>query len=142
MSCQKDLEFCAKKPHAAEEALFGKRLHIVDDEPDSLRILEAKLDRKGAEIKAFSDPMEGFSETLRHPPDLLLLDVMMPGMDGWSFYTRLRSNRTLLKLPVLFVTCIADHRIESEMQQGKLCATLPKPVVTEELFEKIALLLT
>jgi CheY-like chemotaxis protein len=125
------------RPHA----LTGRRIYILDDETDPITILETNLSRCGAETRSFSRPGPAFASIKKSPPDLLLLDIMMPEMDGWEFYSSLRDDPELRRLPVLFVTCLSEHDIEAEMEQDGLCATLSKPVFRDQLIEKVAQLL-
>ncbi|HKK18389.1 MAG TPA: response regulator [Opitutales bacterium] len=128
----------AKDP---KHLLDGKRVCILDDENDPITILEANLKKCGAQTRSFSRPGPAMEHLKRDPPDILLLDIMMPEMDGWVFYTSLRDEPELRELPVLFVTCLSEKDIEREMEQDHLCATLSKPVFREQLFEKMAQLL-
>lgn len=130
-----------QKPKS-DPAFNTKVVYIIDDDADAVRILTSHLEKHFADVVGFTEPAGAYERIVAQPPDILLLDVMMPEMDGWVFYTRLRAEESLARLPVLFVTCLADHEVEKEMQEDHLCATLPKPVVREELLEKLAQLLT
>jgi CheY-like chemotaxis protein len=127
-----------------KEALYslsGKRVCIVDDEPDPIEIMEAYLSGFGLEIESFTQPITAMDHIKNEMPDILLLDVMMPDLDGWDFYTQLRIDARTRDLPVLFVTCLTDSDIEPEMQEGRLCATLSKPVDRNQLINKMVELL-
>jgi DNA-binding response OmpR family regulator len=120
-----------------KKILNGKRVCIIDDEPDPIEILEAYLSGYGLEIESFTSPSAAMEHIQSETPDILLLDVMMPEFDGWGFYTQLRSTDAMSALPVLFVTCLTDAEVEPEMQEGNLCATLSKPVDRQQLIAKM-----
>ncbi len=124
-----------------ESALAGKNICLLDDEQDPIDILSAYLRRYNTRIDGFTDPTAAMAHLKERRPDILLLDVMMPGIDGWDFYNKVRKDARLANLPVLFVTCLADHEIEPEMEEGHLCATLSKPVDRKLLIHKIVDLL-
>jgi CheY-like chemotaxis protein len=124
-----------------KQLLEGKRACILDDEKDPVTILEANLKKLGVETQSFNQAGPALEYLRNDPPDILLLDIMMPGMDGWVFYTTLRSEPELRTLPVLFVTCLSEHDLESEMEEDGLCATLSKPVFRDQLIDKMVQLL-
>ncbi|PXA03399.1 hypothetical protein DDZ13_11935 [Coraliomargarita sinensis] len=121
--------------------LKGKRVCILDDESAPIAILEANLAKFGLQTHSFNQPGPALTHLRTDRPDILLLDIMMPEMDGWEFYTTIRSEPELNDLPVLFVTCLADQELEREMEQDGLCATLSKPVFSDQLLEKLMQLL-
>lgn len=121
--------------------LAGKRACILDDENDPIKILEANLSKYGVQTQSFNRAGPALEHIKEDPPDILLLDIMMPDMDGWAFYTTLRYDLGLHRLPVLFVTCLADQDLEREMEQDGLCATLSKPIFHDQLIEKMVQLL-
>lgn len=121
--------------------LNGKTIYMLDDEDYPVEIIEAYLAGHNINFVAFNRAEPAIEQLKTVKPDLLLLDVMMPGMDGWDFYTRLRGIEGLTELPVLFVTCLSNEEVEPEMREGMLCATLSKPVIRKQLIEKIVELL-
>lgn len=124
------------------DLLRGKTICLVDDDTEQLEILEQFLTPRGIITTAFNNGRDAVKYLEHHTPDLLLLDIMMPEMDGWMLYTTLRNDPRLAKIPVLFVTCLADSETESRMQDGKKCASLRKPVERDQLFKKIEWLLS
>jgi DNA-binding response OmpR family regulator len=76
----------------------------VDDQPENLLILSAVLETAGYTFVAASDGVEGLSLAARTSPRLILLDVQMPGMDGFETCRRLRANWQLKSVPVAFLT--------------------------------------
>jgi len=82
----------------------GKKVLIVDDEPDILLYLKEFLDSKGYTTITASCGDEALEKVEQDPPDLVLTDVMMPGMDGYELCRRIRANSTTSLLPVVIVT--------------------------------------
>jgi DNA-binding response OmpR family regulator len=85
------------------------RILIVDDEPITRETMEALLSGAGYELMTAASGTEGLAKAELLRPDLILLDVMMPGLDGFETCRRLRSNERLGLVPVLLVTALDDH---------------------------------
>lgn len=82
---------------------------IVDDEPAGRETLEALLLSQGYNLVLASNGMEALEKAAHHPPDLILLDVMMPGMDGYEVCQRLRTDHVLAEVPIIMVTALDDR---------------------------------
>ena len=78
------------------------RLLVVDDEPNIVELLSASLRFVGFEVTTATDGADAMQQARRRRPDLLVLDVMMPGMDGFDMVRKLRGEG--LQMPVLFLT--------------------------------------
>ena len=118
-----------------------KRLLVVDDEEHLRQMLSAALGFHGFEVTDVDNGRDALRLHDELRPDLIVLDVMMPGLDGWTLYARLRDIPGLDSLPVLFVTCLSDFASEPEMRDAKLCATMSKPILAEQLYGEMAQLL-
>lgn len=86
------------------------RILIVDDTPANLHILQLRLGTSGYEIITASDGEEAIAAARRHHPDLILLDVMMPKMDGIEVCRQLRADPSLPFIPIIMVTAKTDTR--------------------------------
>ncbi len=84
---------------------------VVDDAPENLMILESVLS-KDYSLKLFNVSSEALEYAFANPPDLILLDVMMPKTDGFEFCRRLKANQKFYDVPVIFITSQTD--IENE----------------------------
>lgn len=84
-------------------------LLIVDDEPNAHIMLEALLLREGYNLNFASNGPEALEKASELTPDLILLDVMMPGMDGFEVCSRLRSDPLLAEVPVIMITALDDR---------------------------------
>jgi DNA-binding response OmpR family regulator len=116
------------------------RVVAVDDEVDLLAILNEWLSPK-YEIICFSSP-PGLDELADLEPDVILLDVRMPGSDGFSLCRRIRADRRLSSVPVLFLTaCSGDEDFIENLNAGGT-AYLAKPMGRRELLAKLEEVLT
>ncbi|HOE43804.1 MAG TPA: diguanylate cyclase [Rhodoferax sp.] len=113
------------------------RILIIDDTPANLLVLCSVLDSEFELQFATSGPV-GIALALKHPPDLILLDIMMPEMDGFEVCRRLKCNPVLKDIPVVFISALSE--IESEYQGLTLGAVdyIAKPVNVEIATRRIS----
>ncbi|MBV6395915.1 MAG: Sensor histidine kinase RcsC [Anaerolineales bacterium] len=81
-----------------------EKILIVDDDVDTLRLVGIMLQRQGYQIAAAANGQQGLAKALEEKPDLILLDVMMPDMDGYEVTRRLRADPATAKIPILMFT--------------------------------------
>ena len=86
------------------------RILVVDDVPDNLDILQMRLESQGYEVATAGDGVEALEKIRELLPDLVLLDIMMPKMDGIEAVKRLKADRSLPFVPVILVTARADAK--------------------------------
>ncbi|MBK1646428.1 diguanylate cyclase response regulator [Thiocapsa imhoffii] len=89
------------------------RILIVDDVPDNIRVLSHILRDAGYQISAATNGRKALSLASTSKPDLILLDVMMPEMNGYETCAALKADPTLAEIPVIFVTALADVEDET-----------------------------
>lgn len=82
---------------------------IVEDEPDIRELLEYTFGREGYDVAAVGDGLIGLSETRRRIPDLLLLDLMLPGLDGLEVCRRLKQDPSTSSVPIVMVSAKGDE---------------------------------
>ncbi|HTL33868.1 MAG TPA: response regulator, partial [Kofleriaceae bacterium] len=94
---------------------MGAHVLVVDDDPHILRMLTDVLAKKGFAVDTAKDGEEAYERALAKAPDLLVTDVMMPKLDGWSLVRKLRLEPKLATLPVIFLTALGgdDDRIKA-----------------------------
>ena len=85
------------------------RILVVDDQQANLRVVGALLSRHGYEVATASTGDEALQSILQRAPDLLLLDMMMPGMDGFSLLAEIKRHAELQSMPVVFLTAAQDR---------------------------------
>lgn len=120
---------------------MSKRILIVDDEPNIVISLEFLMMREGHEVHVARDGEAGLVAVRNHRPDLVVLDVMMPKLDGFSVLESIRADPDLARTRVLMLT--AKGR-EAEREKGLTLgadAYMPKPFSTRELVDRVKELL-
>ena len=80
------------------------RITIIEDEPDVVQLVSYCFQKEGFRVESFSYGREGLEQLRREPPDLVLLDVMLPDIDGFEICRRMRADDQLQFLPVIFLT--------------------------------------
>jgi two-component system response regulator MtrA len=114
---------------------------IADDDADILTLVKAVLERSGHEVVAVSDGAQALASVRARKPDLAVLDIAMPEVDGLEVLRRLRAEPTTSDLPVVLLSARAQ---EAEVRQGfdmGASAYLKKPFVLRELNDRVAELL-
>lgn len=113
------------------------RILIVDDDPNAVEILRLWLAREGyATLSAYSGPA-CLDELAKQSVDVILLDVMMPGMDGLQVCERLRENDTWRVIPVVLLTARDDMETRARGMALGVSEYLTKPVNKQDLFERL-----
>jgi adenylate cyclase len=114
------------------------RIVVVDDDPDLVRAVTAVLEADGYRVEGARDQREALRAVLEDPPALVVLDVNMPGLDGWELCDILRRQSHTRDVPVLFLTGRADVRDQITAMQVGGSDYVTKPFRTEELRAKVA----
>jgi two-component system phosphate regulon response regulator PhoB len=82
---------------------------VVDDEPDMIELLARHLRDCGYTVRRASSGLEALQDTRRHPPDLILLDLMLEGMDGYTVCEVLRHQPATAHIPVILITALGGE---------------------------------
>lgn len=114
------------------------RILIVDDEPVNLYFLEELLQSEGYVTLSATSGKEALALAKESPPNIILLDVMMPDMDGFEVCRRLREDKELMTIPIIFLTALDDD--ESRLKGLEMMGDdyLTKPIKSNLLLAKIA----
>jgi len=91
-----------------------KRILVVDDEPDVLQIIQTILKSKGYDVKGCTEGPSGLEEARANPPDLIICDLMMPGMSGLEFIRNLRKDPEIQRTPVIALSALGQNSDKSE----------------------------
>src|SRR6202040_930251 len=83
---------------------------VVDDEEQNRTLLHDPLEACGYEVTEAENGMQALQKIAEHPPDVILLDVMMPQMDGFEVCRRLKTDAKTAHLPILMVTALSDRK--------------------------------
>src|SRR5262245_19260443 len=128
-------ELAAAGRLAAQKTAF--RVLIVDDDPDMVDFLGLMLSREGMKVDAEYDGHTALAHVAASPPDLVLLDVMMPGISGFEVCERLKADPATALIPVVLVTSLEDHRSRVRGIEAGADDFLSKPVNREELIARV-----
>ncbi|MES2820734.1 MAG: response regulator [Pseudomonadota bacterium] len=111
---------------------------IVDDIPDNLALLADALDEAGYMVLVALDGASALARIQRRRPDLILLDALMPGLDGFETCRRIKAQPDTAEIPVLFMTALTDseHVVQGFAAGGIDYVT--KPINTEEVLARVA----
>jgi DNA-binding response OmpR family regulator len=110
-----------------------KTILVVDDEVNIARLVEMNLRRAGYEVVKAVDGVEGMAAASQMRPDLILLDVTMPQMDGFEMLRRLKEDAVLKDIPVIMVTARAQDADILRGKEGGAIHYLTKPINPLEL---------
>ena len=119
----------------AEDA---KRVVCIEDEPEMIDLVRLILGRKGFNVIGANGGIEGLETVQRERPDLVLLDLMMPDMDGWEVYQQMKADDDLRNIPVIVVTAKAQS-IDKVLglHIAKVDDYITKPFGPQELLESV-----
>lgn len=119
----------------------GASILVVDDHEQNLELLQAYLEEIGCAIRTASDGLEAQAEIEAAPPDLVILDVMMPRMSGYQLCQRLKGDPSTRDIPVVMVTALSEvGDVEKAVESGA-DDFLTKPVYKLELVTRVKSLL-
>lgn len=109
----------------------------VDDESDILLIVRAALQSEGIEVATASNGEDGLATAAEFMPDVIILDVMMPAMDGFEVVERLRANDKTRDIPVVMLTGVSERgRVKNALDSG-VSHYLVKPFEIHELLSTV-----
>jgi DNA-binding response OmpR family regulator len=116
----------------------GKTILIIEDDASVRTLLEKSLGAKGYATISCGDGLEGLTELERSRPDLIIVDIMMPRLDGMTFVKAIKGNDRTKPIPVIFLTAKNDPK--SMIQGINLGAKyyVTKPFALDELMSKVA----
>ena len=114
-----------------------QRILIVDDEPLNVDYLEQELEDLGYETVSATDGDEALAQVTAENPDLILLDILMPGIDGFEVCTILKDDPDTRLIPVIIMTALGETRDRVRGIEAGADDFLTKPIDADELFARI-----
>lgn len=123
------------------EVALPPRVLIVDDHPDNVEVLRARLEAMGYRTVCAGDGEEALSQVHRSPPDLILLDVMMPRLDGNEVARRIKADKNLPFIPIIMQTALDSVENKVEGLGAGADDYITKPINFEELQARVRAML-
>ncbi len=114
-----------------------KKALVVDDHPDMVEILTMQLEILGFTVISASNGKEGVEKAIAEKPDMILMDIMMPGMDGRDATRLIRSNPETQHIPILASTVLYLSSDLSSCIEAGCSSYISKPFTPQDLQEKI-----
>ena len=116
---------------------MAKRILVVDDEPDIRRLVAEALQVTGYDVQSAASGSEAIRAAAQYIPDLVLLDIMMPDMDGFTVYERLRAKPVELRSPIIFLTARRDINDKLLGFEKGAADYITKPFHIKELLARV-----
>ena len=119
-----------------------KKVLLVDDDPDFVEAVKVIVQSGGYDVRVAADGKEGLEAVDAEKPDIIILDVMMPVMDGHQACAALKTNPETKDIPIILLTAVADRVTTSKYTHRNMLESeaedyMPKPVEPKELLELI-----
>jgi len=121
---------------------MARKILIADDEPDVTKILGLRLKAGGYDVVTAQDGEEAIRVAHEEKPDLIILDVRMPGKDGYAVFQELRAVEDTKSIPVLFFSALQPEQFEQKAIPLGANGFISKSVDPAEILSKIAAVLT
>lgn len=116
----------------------AKRIILVDDDPDILMLLGVMLQNEGFIVEMAHDGEEALQKIALHPPDVIILDIMMPRLNGAEVAKKLKANPATGTIPIIFLTALTDKKYkQAALFQLGVTYYITKPIDFEELIDKV-----
>jgi two-component system alkaline phosphatase synthesis response regulator PhoP len=117
--------------------LPAKSILVIDDEPSIGRVVQFKLQQEGFKVRVATDGLEGLAYMKEEKPDLILLDLMMPGMDGFEVCRRLRAAPETVATPVIILTARGQEMDRIRGLELGVLDFFTKPFSPQKLLERV-----
>ena len=115
-----------------------KCILCIEDEPEMIDLIRLILGRRGFEVKGATGGVEGLKMIRDEKPDLILLDLMMPDMDGWEVYQQIKADETTKDIPVVVVTAKAQSNDKVlGLHIAKVDDYIAKPFSPQDLLNSV-----
>jgi CheY-like chemotaxis protein len=115
----------------------AKTVLIIDDQPFFITMQETLLKKQGYRVLSASNGQEGLAKAKQHKPNLILLDIEMPGMDGFAVCQKLKQDESLKNIPVIVLTATQDAKLNERAFKAGAEITLLKTVPADRLLNMV-----
>ncbi|MEN6625895.1 MAG: response regulator [Candidatus Sumerlaeia bacterium] len=116
---------------------MGKRILAVDDETDVLLIVKTALTCEGFQVETAHNGKDALAAAREQKPDLILLDVMMPGMSGFDVMRELKADESTATIPIIMLTGLSERKKMQEALVGGTNYYIVKPFEMADLINKV-----
>jgi two-component system cell cycle response regulator DivK len=117
--------------------MMNKTILVIEDQEDNRRIMRDLLASKGYEVIEALTGIDGVTAAETHRPDLILMDIQLPGIDGYEATRRIKANPDLHKIPIIVVTSYALSGDDVKAYEAGCNAYVAKPFSPRELLAKV-----
>jgi CheY-like chemotaxis protein len=118
-----------------------KKILFIEDEPDQVMMISLRLEKSGYEVISSMDGEEGLKMVVKEKPDLILVDVIMPGIDGFEVCRRIRKDPMTKHIPIISTTAAGMDDVEHQCITAGADDCVRKPYDSADLLMKIHRLL-
>jgi two-component system cell cycle response regulator DivK len=125
----------AKRSGAMEN--LDKTVLVIEDDYISTKLFRQALESRGYNVLQAKDGMEGWRIAREHRPDLILMDIRLPGVSGLEVTKWLKADETLKSVPVIAITAFAMEGDEEKMLEGGCDAYIPKPISVPDFLQAV-----
>jgi CheY-like chemotaxis protein len=120
------------------QTMEGKTVVCIEDEPDIIQLIQFALARHGVNLVGVLGGREGLDAIQQMQPDLVLLDLMMPDVDGWQVYQRMKADERMRDIPVIVITVLDPYwSAKQGLDLGGVDGYVTKPFVPQELAKRV-----
>lgn len=114
-----------------------KKILFIEDEPDQIMMIALRLEKNGYQVISSMDGEEGLKIAVREKPDLILVDLIMPGIDGLEICRRLRQDPATKEIPIISTTAAGMDDVEQQCISAGADDCVRKPYDSADLLSKI-----
>jgi len=122
---------------AQEKDFKNKIIMVVDDDESVLSFLSFSLKSEGFQVISVDTAEHAFESLKAKVPDLILLDIMLPHMDGFTMCNQLRQDSRFEKTPIIFITAYADPTTLDKTKEVGAQGLIEKPIMFDELYLQV-----
>ena len=116
---------------------MAKRILIVDDEAELVKAVQVRLEANGYEVETAYDGQEAMDKINNMKPDLILLDIVMPVMNGYEVSKKLKSNPDTKEIPIIIFSASQRRNLEKECRELGVTDFIAKPFRTQDLLNTV-----
>jgi len=120
---------------------MSKKILVIEDDPSTLRFVEYTLQQEGLQVFTARNGLDGLKSAQTQQPDLIILDIMLPGLDGYEICHRLRQKAETASIPVLMLSAKARQEDKDMGMRVGADDYLTKPVDPSEIVTRVQALL-